>query len=82
MNNFSVLALDSINWGPTAIGLLTASIGIIDILVQGVLLGILLPRIGERGVIISGIVAQTIGLVALALVASTSPSRGCSSSAR
>ena len=71
VNNFSVLALDSINWGPTQIGLMTASIGIIDILIQGVLLGILLPRIGERGVIISGIVGQTIGLVALALVAST-----------
>ena len=71
VNNFSVLALDSINWGPTEIGLMTASIGIIDILIQGVLLGILLPRIGERGVIISGIVGQTIGLVALALVAST-----------
>jgi len=70
VNNFSVLALDSIQWGPTAIGLLTASVGIVDILIQGVLLGILLPRIGERGVIISGIVAQTIGLIGLALVAS------------
>ncbi|MET0862037.1 MAG: MFS transporter, partial [Microbacterium sp.] len=70
VNNFSVLALDSIQWGPTAIGLMTASVGVVDILIQGVLLGILLPRIGERGVIISGIVAQTIGLVALALVAS------------
>ncbi|MFE1664112.1 MFS transporter [Microbacterium sp. P02] len=70
VNNFSVLALDSIQWGPTAIGLLTASVGIVDILIQGVLLGILLPRIGERGVIISGIVAQTVGLIGLALVAS------------
>lgn len=70
VNNFSVLALDSISWGPTQIGLLTAGVGIIDILIQGVLLGILLPRIGERGVIISGIVAQAIGLVGLAVVAS------------
>lgn len=70
VNNFSVLALDSIQWGPTQIGLLTAAVGIIDIVIQGVLLGILLPRIGERGVIISGIVAQTIGLAGLALVAS------------
>ena len=70
VNNFSVLALDSIQWGPTAIGLLTACVGVVDIVVQGVLLGILLPRIGERGVIVSGIVAQTIGLIALALVAS------------
>lgn len=70
VNNFSVLALDSVQWGPTQIGLLTASVGIIDILIQGVLLGILLPRIGERGVIISGIVAQAIGLAGLAVVAS------------
>ena len=70
VNNFSVLALDSIQWGPTAIGLMTASIGIVDILIQGVLLGFLLPRIGERGVIISGIVAQATGLIGLALVAS------------
>lgn len=70
VNNFSVLALDSIQWGPTQIGLLTAAVGIIDILIQGVLLGILLPRIGERGVIVSGIVAQMIGLAALAVVAS------------
>ncbi|WP_372469091.1 tetracycline efflux MFS transporter Tet(42) [Microbacterium maritypicum] len=70
VNNFSVLALDSIQWGPTQIGLLTAAVGIIDILIQGVLLGILLPRIGERGVIVSGIIAQMIGLAALAIVAS------------
>ena len=70
VNNFSVLALDSIHWGPTAVGLLTAAVGIIDILIQGVLLGILLPRIGERGVIVSGVVAQMAGLAALAIVAS------------
>lgn len=70
VNNFSVLALDSIQWGPTQIGLMTAAVGIIDILIQGVLLGILLPRIGERGMIVSGIVAQMIGLIGLAVVAS------------
>ncbi|MEU4015085.1 tetracycline efflux MFS transporter Tet(42) [Microbacterium sp. NPDC028030] len=70
VNNFSVLALDAVQWGPTQIGLLTAAVGIIDILIQGVLLGVLLPRIGERGVIVSGIVAQMIGLAALAVVAS------------
>lgn len=70
VNNFSVLALDAIQWGPTQIGLLTAAVGIIDILIQGVLLAILLPRIGERGVIVSGVVAQMIGLIGLAVVAS------------
>jgi DHA1 family tetracycline resistance protein-like MFS transporter len=70
VNNFSVLALDSIGWGPTAIGLLIAVVGVIDIVVQGVLLGFLLPRMGERGVIVAGIAAQAAGLVALAVVAS------------
>ncbi|PZQ88420.1 MAG: MFS transporter [Leifsonia xyli] len=70
VNNFSVLGLDSIGWNATAIGLLTASVGIIDIAIQGWLLGVLLPRIGERGVIVSGIVAQALGMVALAVLAS------------
>lgn len=70
VNNFSVLALDTISWGPTAIGLLIAIVGIIDILVQGVLLGILLPRIGERAVIVAGILTQALGLTLLAVVAS------------
>lgn len=70
VNNFSVLALDAISWNPTAIGLLTACVGIIDIAIQGVLLGFLLPRIGERGVIVGGILSQAVGLVALAAVAS------------
>nr|WP_183420865.1 MFS transporter [Microbacterium proteolyticum] len=70
VNNFSVLALDAIDWDPTAIGLLTACVGVVDIAIQGVLLGFLLPRIGERGVVVSGIVTQAVGLVALAGVAS------------
>jgi MFS transporter, DHA1 family, tetracycline resistance protein len=70
VNNFSVLALDSISWGPTAIGLLIAAVGIIDIVVQGWLLGVLLPRIGERAVIVAGIAGQIVGLAGLAIVAS------------
>jgi len=70
VNNFGVLAFDTIHWGPTAIGMLIAAVGIIDIIVQGVLLGILLPRLGERAVIVAGIVAQIVGLSALAVVAS------------
>ncbi|MFT4028348.1 MAG: MFS transporter, partial [Protaetiibacter sp.] len=70
VNNFSVLGLDAIGWDATAIGLLTAAVGIIDIVIQGWLLGVLLPRIGERGVIVSGIVAQAAGMIALAVLAS------------
>ncbi len=76
VNNFSVLGLDTIAWDATAIGLLTASVGIVDIAIQGWLLGVLLPRIGERGVIVSGIVAQAAGMIALALLASVSTQPG------
>ncbi|WP_203995373.1 MFS transporter [Virgisporangium aurantiacum] len=70
VNNFSVLALDSIGWTATKIGLLTAFVGIIDIVIQGALLGFLLRRLGERGVLIAGIVTQATGILALAVVAS------------
>jgi len=70
VNNFSVLALDSIGWTATKIGLLTAVVGIIDIVVQGALLGLLLRRLGERGVLLSGILTQAFGILALAIVAS------------
>lgn len=70
VNNFSVLGLDSIQWNATKIGLLTAVVGVIDIAIQGGLLRVLLPRIGERGVIVSGIVAQALGFLGLAIVGS------------
>ncbi len=70
VNNFSVLAIDEVQWSATQIGLLTAAIGILDIIIQGGLMQLLLPRIGERGVIIAGVVTQAVGLFALALVGS------------
>jgi len=70
VNNFTVLGIDTIGWDATAIGLLTACVGIVDIVIQGGLLGVLLPRIGERGVIVAGVVAQAVGLGALAVLAS------------
>lgn len=70
VNNFSVLAIDQIRWNPTQIGFLTATVGIVDIVIQGGLLGVLLPRIGERGVVVSGVVTQALGCLALAVVGS------------
>lgn len=70
VNNFSVLALDQVHWSPTEVGLLTAAIGVLDIVLQGVVMQLLLPRIGERGVILAGVVAQAAGLLALAVVGS------------
>lgn len=70
VNNFSVLAMDQVQWTATQVGLLTAAIGVLDIVLQGVIMQRLLPRLGERGVIVAGLIAQTVGFVALALVAS------------
>ena len=70
VNNFAVLALDTIGWTATRIGLLTAAVGIIDMVVQGALLGLLLRRFGERGVLIGGVLVQATGILALAVVAS------------
>lgn len=70
VNNFSVMALDSIGWTATTIGLLTAVVGVVDIVVQGALLGPLLRRVGERGVLLSGALGQAVGILALAVVAS------------
>jgi len=70
VNNFSVLALDSLTWTPTRIGLLTAVVGVVDIVIQGGLLGLLLRRHGERGVLLGGIATQAVGMLCLAVVAS------------
>lgn len=68
--NLGVVAKDAISWGPTQIGLLLLGVGIVDIVVQGGLLRLALPRIGERGVIVAGLVGQGIGYAIIGLVAS------------
>ncbi|MDI5974442.1 MFS transporter [Streptomyces sp. SL13] len=68
-NNLSVLGRDTVGWGPGRIGLLMSVAGVLDIAVQGGLLPLLLPRVGERGVVVCGVVAQAVGCAGLALVA-------------
>lgn len=72
-NNFTVLALDSVGWGPTEVGWVLSAVGVSDILIQGVLLGWLLSSLGERGVVIAGMIGQLVGCLGLALVASVLP---------
>ncbi|MCX4781536.1 MFS transporter [Streptomyces sp. NBC_01264] len=69
VNNLSVLGKDSVGWGPAQVGLLMSAAGILDIVIQGGLLALLVPRIGERGVVISGIAGQAVGCAGMALVA-------------
>lgn len=69
-SNFSVLAIDTVSWSATQVGFLLALIGVLDIVVQGGLLAFLLPRIGEHRTILIGIIGQSIGVAALAVMAS------------
>ncbi|WP_261372275.1 MFS transporter [Arthrobacter woluwensis] len=69
-NNFSVLAIDAVGWSAAQIGLLVAVIGVLDVAVQGGLLAVLLPRIGEKKTIIIGILGQGLGCAALVILAS------------
>jgi len=66
--NASVLAKDSIAWGPTQIGLLFSVIGVLDIVIQGGLVRFLVPRMGEHRVAIAGLMGQVVGCGLLALV--------------
>jgi MFS transporter, DHA1 family, tetracycline resistance protein len=71
--NASVLAKDAIAWGPTQIGLLISVIGVLDIVIQGGLVRLLVPRIGEHRVALVGLVGQAVGCGLLALVGSFLP---------
>jgi DHA1 family tetracycline resistance protein-like MFS transporter len=69
-SNLSVFALDVLHWGPATIGLFMLGVGVLDIVVQGGLVRFLAPRIGERNVVIIGLLGQGVGYVILAIVAS------------
>jgi DHA1 family tetracycline resistance protein-like MFS transporter len=66
--NLTVFAKDTVSWGPTQAGILLFCVGISDIVVQGGLLRVLLPRIGERGVVLAGLVGQGVGYAIIAAV--------------
>lgn len=68
--NLGVFAKDTVGWGPAQVGLLLFCVGVIDIVVQGGLLRILLPRIGERGVVLAGLIGMAVGYAIIAVVGS------------
>jgi DHA1 family tetracycline resistance protein-like MFS transporter len=68
-SNISVLGLDIVNWGPTEMGLLLSAVGVLDVIVQGGLLGFLIRRLGESGVVVASLLGQMIGLTVLAIAA-------------
>lgn len=50
------------DWGPWQVGLLLAGVGLLDMLVQGVLTGPFVKRIGDRRTMILGLAGGTVGL--------------------
>lgn len=74
VTNLPVLALDAVGWEPLQIGLLLSGVGVADIIVQGVLLGVLLKVMGERGVVLAGIAGMGVSSAMIALVGSVLPS--------
>ncbi|NBB51421.1 MFS transporter [Rhizobium sp. CRIBSB] len=59
---FVLYAAMRYGWGPWQVGLLLAGVGVLDMLVQGVLTGPVVKRIGDRRTLIVGLVGGTIGL--------------------
>lgn len=66
--NLSIFAVDVVHFGPTQIGLLLSALGVINVIAQGGLLRILLPRIGERRVVLVGLAGEGIGYAVLGVV--------------
>lgn len=49
-------------WGPREVGLLLAMVGVLDMLVQGVLVGKFVQRMGDRATMVLGLFGGTIGI--------------------
>lgn len=49
-------------WGPWEVGLLLAAVGLLDMIVQGVVVGPLVKRFGDRAVMIFGLFGGTVGI--------------------
>jgi DHA1 family tetracycline resistance protein-like MFS transporter len=68
-SNSTVLIKDSLNWGPESIGTVFLVVGVVDILMQGVLIGRLLPIFGEVRLTIGGLLFQAVCYILLGLLA-------------
>lgn len=66
----SLLARDALGWGPGQVSTVFVGVGVCDIVAQGALLPVLLRRLGERGVALTGLGMGVLGMAGLALVSS------------
>ena len=64
----SLLARDTLHWGPGQVSTVFMLVGVCDIVSQGLLLPILLKRLGERGVALLGLAFGVVGMTVMALL--------------
>lgn len=62
---FVLYAAYRYSWGPREVGLLLAMVGVLDMLVQGVLVGPVVKRLGDRTTMVLGLVGGTVGVAAM-----------------
>ena len=67
-SNLAIMLKDLLAFGPAAIGLVLAGIGVMDIISQGLVATWLLPRFGERRVATAGLLINAGGLLLLVLL--------------
>lgn len=65
----TVLVKDSLGWSPVGIGLIYFVVGIGDVLMQGVLIGRLLPTFGEVKLAMAGLVCEMIAYLLIGFIA-------------
>ncbi|MBA3947578.1 MAG: MFS transporter [Herpetosiphonaceae bacterium] len=66
---FGVFIIHNLGWGPERIGFISVAVGGMDILVQGLLVGRLLPRLGEVSLAILGFAGVLSGYLLISAVA-------------
>ncbi len=64
-----MFAVDVVHFGPTQIGLLLSSLGVINVVAQSGLVRALVPRLGQRRVVLIGLVGEGIGYAVLGAAA-------------
>jgi MFS transporter, DHA1 family, tetracycline resistance protein len=71
--NVPVFTMDVLSWNTVEVGLLMSAVGIVDIIVQGGLLALMLRVMGERGVVLGGLLGQAFGCGLIVAVAAFLP---------
>jgi MFS transporter, DHA1 family, tetracycline resistance protein len=69
ISNLTILLKDSLGWNATEAGIISTVVGVVDILVQGVLVGKLLPIFGDVKLGIGSLILVAISYILLGAVA-------------